>query len=115
MSNIKQQTLKRALSMLDAIGAKYAIIDAQGKKYGSLDVNEKKRQTKYAHGELSSYCASHISKMSVGDVVEIPVGKYDGNDVRASAVSWACYHWGNGTVTTSTSKTKKIVEVLRIK
>jgi hypothetical protein len=115
MSVIKKQTLTRALSMLNAIGATYAVIEEDGTKHGDLEVLEKKKRAhKYAHGELSSYASKHIANMSVGDVQEIPFGKYEGEEVRAAAVSWACYHWGNGTATTATIKDKQLVEVLRI-
>lgn len=115
MSGVKQQTLTRALNMLNAIGAIYAVIEQDGTKHGTLEVAEpKKRSGKYAHGELSGYASEHMANMSVGDVVEIPFGKYEGEEVRSAAVSWACYHWGNGTVTSATIKEKNIVEVLRI-
>lgn len=115
MSGVKQQTLTRALNMLNALGAAYAVIEEDGTKHGTLEVVEtKKRNTKYKHGELSAYAAAHMVSMEVGDIEEIPFGKYEGEEVRSAAVSWACYHWGNGTVTTSTNKDKKVVEVFRI-
>jgi hypothetical protein len=115
MSGVKQQTLTRALNMLNAIGATYAVIEDNGTKHGTLEVLEpKKRNAKYAYGELSSYVSKHLANMSITDLIEIPFGKYEGEEVRSAAVSWACYHWGNGTVTSATLKDKQIVEVLRI-
>ena len=114
MSGVKQQTLKRALAMLNAIGASYAVIDEEGTKHGTLEITEKKTRGKYPYGTLSTYAGKHIANMSVGDIQEIPFGEFDGESVRSAAVSWACYHWGNGTVTSATVKDKKVVEVLRI-
>lgn len=115
MSGVKQQTLTRALNMLNAIGATYAVIEQDGTKHGTLEVAEpKKRGSKYAHGELSKYVSGYMKDMNITDVYEIPFGKYEGEEVRSAAVSWACYHWGNGTVTSATIKEKNIVEVLRI-
>jgi hypothetical protein len=115
MLGVKEQTLVRALNMLKAIGATYAVIEENGTKHGTLEVLEPRRRgNKYAHGELSGYASKHIANMSVGDVQEIPFGKYEGEEVRAAAVSWACYHWGNGTVTSATVKDRQLVEVLRI-
>lgn len=115
MSGVKQQTLTRALNMLNAIGATYAVIEENGTKHGTLEVIEpRKRSNKYAHGELSGYVSKHLANMNVTDLTEIPFGKYEGEEVRSAAVSWACYHWGNGTVTSATLKDKQIVEVLRI-
>lgn len=115
MSGIKQQTLTRALNMLNAIGATYAVIEEDGTKHGTLEVAEtKKRNSKYAHGELSGYASKHMADMSIGQIKEVPFDKYTGEEVRSALVSWACYHWGNGTVTTATTKDKQFVEVLRI-
>ena len=115
MSGVKQQTLVRALNILNAIGATYAVIDEEGNKHGTLEVAEKKKTgQKYPYGTLSTYAGKHMANMSVGDIEEIPFDKFEGEEVRSAAVSWACYHWGNGTVTSATVKEKKIVEVLRI-
>lgn len=115
MSGVKQQTLTRALNMLNALGATYAVIEEDGTKHGTLEVVEtKKRGLKYAHGELSGYASKHIANMSVGDIEVVPFDKYEAEEVRSALVSWAGYHWGKGTVTTATVKDKKLVEVLRI-
>jgi len=116
MSNIKQQTLKRALTMLDAIGATYAVIEENGTKHGTLEVSDKKAKAvrKYKHGELSSYVKSFLENVKVGQVVEVPVGVYSIEDLRSSVVSWACYYWGKGTITTASNKEKQIVEALRL-
>ena len=115
MSGVKQQTLTRALNMLNAIGATYAVIEEDGTKHGTLEVADKKKSgSKYPYGTLSKYAGQHMANMSVGGIEEIPFGNFEGEEVRSAAVSWACYHWGNGTVTTATVKDKQIVEVLRI-
>lgn len=117
MSGVKKQTLTRALNMLNAIGATYAVVEEDGTKHGDLEIVEKKKGSgrKYAHGELSQYAATYMSGTKVGEVKEVPFGKYEGEEVRSAVVSWACYHWGNGTITTATVKDKKVVEALRIK
>jgi len=109
MSGIKQQTLERALNMLKAIGATYAVIDEEGNKHGTLEISDKKKSSgKYPYGTLSTYAGKHMANMSVGDIVEIPFDKFAGEEVRSAAVSWACYHWGNGTVTSATVKDAKV-------
>lgn len=116
MSNIKQQTLKRALAMLDAIGATYAVIEEDGTKHGALEVAEKKSKTprKFKHGELSNHVKPFIEKMKVGQVVEVPVSGYPIEHIRSAVVSWAGYRWGKGSITTVSSKEKNLVEALRI-
>ena len=114
MSLIKQQTLKKAISMLNAIGASYAIIDEDGTKHGELNVLRSLAPRKYPRGTLSNYVKPYLENMKVGDVVPIPIGEFSMNDIRSAAVSWSCYHWGNGTLTTAIDKEGGKVEALRI-
>ena len=53
MEQIKQTTLKKAIVLLNAIGAQYAIIDADGKKHGDLEIVEqrKRKPSAYEYGE----------------------------------------------------------------
>ena len=116
MSGIKKQTMERAISMLNALGATFAIIEKDGTKHGTLEViGGKRAKNKYPFGELSNYAKTYIEKMKVGEVKEVPYGKYEPEEVRSAVVSWAGYHWGNGSMATATVKDKKVVEILRIK
>ena len=117
MSQIQEQALKRAISMLEGMKCSYAIIDPIGNKHGLLAVKEpivRSGIRKFPHGERSTYVRSHISSMRVSDVVDIPFGKYDALDVQASATSAAHKLWNKGSVTTTINRPKQVVEIMRI-
>lgn len=114
MSLIKQQTLKRAIAMLNAIGVSYAIVEEDGTRHGELEVVPKQNGRKYPRGTLSGIVKPYIENMKVGDVVQIPVGDFEPEEIRSAAVSWSCYHWGNQTITTVVNKENNTIEALRI-
>lgn len=116
MNMIQQQTLKKAISFLDAVGATYAIIDSDGNTHGTLEVVEPKKRKKAdrPYGALSKFATEQIGHLKVGDVTEIGDDIYDIETVRGAVTSWACNHWGNGTLTTAYNKDTNKLEALRI-
>ena len=114
MSNIKQQTLNRAIAMLNAVGAQYAIVDENGELHGDLRVAESKSEPKYERGERSTWAKEMIGDMSITDVREVPFGKYGKEEARNALSLWAYHYWGRGSVATSLNNSKQVVEVLRI-
>ena len=116
MNMIQKQTLNKALSFLDAVGAAYAVIDTDGVKHGTLEVVEPKKRKKSdrPYGSLSRFASEVIGNMKVGEVVEIDTDVYDHETVRGAVTSWACNHWGKGTLTTAYNKETKKIEALRI-
>ena len=116
MNMIQQQTLKKALSLLDAVGATYAVIDSDGGKHGTLEVVEpkKRKRSDRPYGALSKFATEVIGHLKVGEVVEIGTDVYDHETVRGAITSWACNRWGNGTLTTAYNKDTKKIEALRV-
>jgi hypothetical protein len=117
MSQIQEQALKRAIAMLDGMKCSYAIIDPLGNKHGLLAVKEPAVRSggrKYPHGERSSYVRTFITGMQLGDVVNVPFGKFDALDVQSSSTSAAHKLWGKGSVTTTINRPKEVVELMRI-
>jgi hypothetical protein len=117
MSQIQEQALKRAIALLEGMKCSYAIIDPLGNKHGLLAVKEpivRNGVRKHPHGERSAYVRTYLSPMNVGDVVDIPLGKYDALDVQASATSAAHRMWDKGSVTTTINRPKQVVELMRI-
>ena len=117
MSQIQEQALKRAISMLEGMKCSYAIIDPLGNKHGNLAVQEPSVRSgvrKFPHGERSTYVRTFISSMNVGDVVSVPLGKFDALDVQSSSTSAAHKLWGKGSVTTTINRPKSVVEIMRI-
>jgi hypothetical protein len=117
MSNIQEVVLKRAVAMLEGLKCSYAIIDPLGNKHGLLAVKEptvRSSVRKHPHGERSHYIRTYISTMMVGNVVEVPFGKYDALDVQSSSTSAAHKMWGKGSVTTTINRTNGVLEIMRI-
>jgi hypothetical protein len=117
MSMIQQQTLKKAIILLDAIGATYAIIDQEGNKHGTLDVvDAKPKRAKSIHprGYMSDYAESQIGQLKVGDVVELSIDQFGKEGTRGAITAWACNNWGSGKITTGYNKQTHKLEVLRI-
>jgi len=116
MEQIKQTTLKKAIALLNAVGAQYAIIDSDGNHHGDLQVTEpkKRRKSNYPHGELTKYCVDTFKELSVGDVCIFPTGKYDVKDMQRTLSSWLCRVYGNGSHTTCMSEDRKAIEILRL-
>jgi hypothetical protein len=116
MEQIKQTTLKKAIVLLNAIGAQYAIIDADGKKHGDLEIVEqrKRKPSAYEYGELTNYCRTYFKDLAVGDVQVFPIGNYPIEVMQRTLSSWICKNYGNGTHTTCMSENRQSIEILRI-
>jgi hypothetical protein len=52
--------------------------------------------------------------MQLGDVVNVPFGKFDALDVQSSSTSAAQKLWGKSSVTTTINRPKEVVELMRI-
>ena len=117
MSQIQENTFKRAIVLLDSMKCVYAIMDPMGNKHGTLNVNEtikNKRIPKHPYGQRSIYIRKYLESMSVGDVVQIPFDKFGGPDVQQSVGSTAWRMWGKGSVTSTIVRANQVVEVMRI-
>jgi hypothetical protein len=117
MPKVQEQALKRAIAMLDSMKCSYAIIDPLGNKHGLLDIKEPTIRSggrKHPHGERSGYVRNFIYAMVVGDIIDVPFGKYDALDVQSSCTSAAHNMWGKGSVTTTINRPKSVVEIMRV-
>jgi hypothetical protein len=117
MSMIQQLTLKKAITLLDATGATYAIIDQEGNKHGTLDVVDakpKRAKSKHPRGYMSDYAESQIGHLKVGEIAELGLDQFGKEGTRGAITAWACNNWGNGKITTAFNKQTNKLEVLRI-
>jgi hypothetical protein len=117
MKDVQKSALDKAIIWLKAAGCTFAIIDADGNKHGELDVKEKKtrkRTSPYPYGELAAYVSTYLKDLKVGEVGEVPLGKYDRQSIQSSCSSWMCRVFGNGSHTTALDPKRKVIEVLRI-
>lgn len=116
MKQIQLATLNRALTLLDAIGAKYAIISPDGTQFGDLQIaNHKTKDTRpYSFKEMNAYVRDQFILHNVGDVAIIPIDKFDIDELQSAISSHAIKTGGKGHYTTCRSKDKKSIEVLRV-
>lgn len=78
--------------------------------------NAKRRQKRYAHGELKNHYWPHLANLQVGEVAEIPYDdRLTADALQSSATAYLSVTWGNGSYTTSTNKDKQVIEVLRLR
>lgn len=115
--DLKKEAVRRAMKMLDAAGAQYAII-IDDETFGTLTVatprKRKNNWVSYPKGETREYYYPYIKDMVAGDIVEIPVGRFDIKTL-ASNVSAACIHeWGKGSTITNADRSRGIISVLRM-
>lgn len=116
MEQIKEATLKKAIVLLNAIGAQYAIIDSDGNRHGDLPLAEipKRRKNTYPYGTLTNYCVENFKELAIGDVCIFPIGQFEIKEMQRALSSWLCKIYGNGTHTTCMSEDRKSIEVLRV-
>lgn len=116
MEQVKETALKKAIVLLNAIGAQYAIIDSDGNHHGELQIEKKSKRSKskYQWGELTNYCRENFTNLGIGDVLIFPVDKYPIADMQRTLSSWICKNYGNGSHTTCVNRERNAIEVLRI-
>lgn len=116
--SVQALAIERAINMLTAAGAKFAIITAEGNKFGDLEVAEPRQRKRKVftrpQGEMRDHFLPYISGMVPGGYAEVPAGPYSLEDVRGPLTSWACVHWGKGSAMTSINRDKNVVEVIRV-
>ena len=116
--SVQQIALDRALKLLDAAGVSYAVIGIDGTRHGNLEIAvpkpPKKKIFRHQHGEFRDYFMPYIESMQPGDLVEIPPGKYQLEELRGPLSSWCSTNWGAGSTITSVDRKKNYVQVLRV-
>ena len=104
MKEVQSATLKKTIALLTAMGCKFAVIDPDGEKHGDLEIiepKERKRATPaFPRGEVHDYFIPFIENLQIGEVAEIPGGKYGAERIRGSICSWFVRHYGKGSANT---------------
>lgn len=113
--DVKTLALMKAINTLEALQVQYKIITPDGREYGKLVVaTTPKRRFSYPLGEVSNYYKSFLKDFKVGEVREIPFGKYPPENLRGSASGYFTNTYGKGAVITSINREKAVVECLRV-
>jgi hypothetical protein len=113
--NMEQVALTKALNMLNAIGAEYAI-RLGDQTYGALEIAppRKNRPSLYPRGATHRYFWPLLCDMQPSELRHVPLGDFDGV-ILASNISSACVrNFGAGNTLTSLEREKDRVAVLRV-
>jgi hypothetical protein len=114
--SIHQAAVHKAIKLLDAAGAKYAI-QFDNEFYGVLEVKplrEKGRNKVYAHGETRSHYLPYIENLEIGESASVPFSYFDSKILASNISAFCCHKWGAGSAMTARNDVKESVEVLRL-
>jgi hypothetical protein len=123
LPTVSQRAIKSALNALTATGCIYKVITTTGEEIihdPDNRLNKRKMTVNrddlpYEYGDLKRHYAPYVQNMKVGDVVEIPFNDdLPHGAIQSSMSAHLSKVWGNGSYTTATNKTKKVIELLRI-
>lgn len=111
---IHRTAVARAIAMLNAAGAEYAVI-FDGETHGNLEVKPtSQRKPRYPRGATRAHYLPHLETLAPGDSAVVPVGPFDPATLAAN-ISAYCYHtWGAGAGMTARNDEAGTIEVLRL-
>lgn len=109
------RAVEQALSTLNKLGCVYRV-RFNNKDYTNGKFPELKptRVGTKDYGDRAKHYKPFLKDMKAGDVVDVPLGNFKGQDLQSSIGSWAVTNWGVKTFMTTVNKKKKVVEVLRL-
>jgi hypothetical protein len=115
--DIKTTALNKALSILDALGAKYKVVASDGAEFGVLKLavepTHAKKGEKYGWGVMTQYVRPHLEHMDIGSVAVIPSHDViEPRDVMASTAKLMGKLYGSGSYICGITPVG--VEVLRV-
>ena len=112
--DVKQIAVERAIKMLDAVGAKYAILLIDGTKLGTLQVADPKvlplRRSNVNKG-VTAFVSTYMKPLANGQTATVPLGNFDIDVIQRAVAAQAGVLWGRGNFVTH--KVADGVEVLR--
>ena len=112
--NLRQTAVDRAMRMLDAAGAEYAI-EFNGETFGVLKLAPKpKRNRTYPRGVTRAYHAPLIDHLQPGQSAIVPRGGFDLKILSKNISAYAVHTWGAGSMLTHKNDAADCIEVLRM-
>jgi hypothetical protein len=112
--SIEQTALNKAINILNALGAEYAIRLGE-EAYGTLEIAppRTRRAALYPRGVTHDYFWPLLCDMQPGEMRQVPLNGFDGA-ILARNISSACArYFGAGNAMTSLDRDKDRVTVLR--
>jgi hypothetical protein len=101
----------KAIQILKNMKCQYVIITSDGRQFGEIKPTKKviKRAPLFPRGTFINYFGNIMSQCQVGQTIEVPVGKFDAEVLRARVCAWATQRWGKDTYSTKISDNKILV------
>ena len=112
MEDMKLQVLKKALSMLDVLGCKYAVLDPDGVEYGTLTVVNKTGITRKRTGmDYLSIYKDRVLAMQPSDTIEefVPPDGMPIERLRSALTAYCTAKWGKDTYTSQVKDGKVLL------
>lgn len=115
MMEVQRISLEKATNILKALKADFKIILPDGEERGDLFAFKKKSKEslpRYPRNETRKLYVHLLDKLTPGDVTEVPCDGYDPRVISRDISAYACNVWGAGSVTVSTDRDARKVQVL---
>lgn len=115
---IQHTAVMRALRMLDAAGAVYAV-QFDGATYGQLEVKPQRPKKKhgdyvrYPRGTTRAHYLPYLEALAPGETASVPCGDFDPRTLSANISSYCVNAWGAGNAMTSLNRSTDCIDVLR--
>ena len=97
--DLQNLPILKAIQILKNMNCQYVVITADGRQFGEILPTKKviKRTPLYPRGTFINHYGSILEKCQVGQTVEIPIGEFEPEMLRARVCAWATTRWGKDT------------------
>ena len=97
---IQDMAFERALRMLDATGAQYAVV-YNGETYGTLELAPPPKVRRrgpgpYPRGVTRAHFLPYIGELQPGETAQIPYADFDVNILQSNVSAFCSTQWGTG-------------------
>lgn len=114
---IQDITVKRAMIMLKAAGAQYAVVYG-GETYGTLELAPPPKVRRrgpglYPRGTTRAHFLPYIENLQPEEIAKIPYGDLDVNTLQSNIAAYCSTNWGTGSASVRRFDTLNELHVLR--
>jgi hypothetical protein len=112
--------MMKALTMLNAHGARYRIELPDGTVHGDLVLlpatppRKKKRPLDFPMGTLKNHVQPYLENLKVGEIAVVPCEFFKVEVIQNACLNFTTPLWGKGSTTTAQNTKDRTVEVLRL-
>jgi hypothetical protein len=110
---LQKKALKVYIEGMINMGCKFKVTDPDGEVYQTEQKLTPEKRVIVNKG-ISTYIATFIDNLLVGQSAKVPLGKFSIDDVQANCNSRANRKFGNGSLSSSRNIAEQYIEVIRI-